>query len=95
MTRPASGGAATSGAAVPSSGVAPGSGAEQQHHIQHAGAPAAEPPRWLQLLPALADDNPDDATVTDALLDTVDLPGSSARSWTSLPTCSSTPPGPL
>lgn len=35
---------------------------------------AAAPPPWLHLLPALAEDDPDEAAVTDALLDTVDLP---------------------
>jgi len=35
---------------------------------------AAAPPPWLHLLPALAEDDPDEAAVTNALLDTVDLP---------------------
>lgn len=31
--------------------------------------------QWLRLLPAVLDDDPDEAAVTDALLDTVDFAG--------------------
>ena len=36
--------------------------------------PAHASPAWMRLVPALLDDDPDEAAVTDALLDTVDLP---------------------
>ena len=39
------------------------------------GAPDRDGAGWLRLLPAVLDDDPDEAAVTDALLDTVDLAG--------------------
>ena len=39
------------------------------------GEPGGQGAQWLRLLPAVLDDDPDEAAVTDALLDTVDLAG--------------------
>ena len=62
--------------AQPADGAArPGSPPPPAAEPAETAAPDREGAGWLRLLPAVLDDDPDEAAVTDALLDTVDLAG--------------------
>ena len=58
----------------PASGAGPlGLGVADRPDLPDLPAAASGAPPWLRLLPAVLDDDPDEAAVTDALLDAVDL----------------------
>lgn len=61
------------------SAVTPGSDSYPQPGSGPGEAAAAGPAPWLRLLPGVLDDDPGEAAVTDALLDTIDLPAELAR----------------